>query len=99
MKEITSKELEQKIAAGEKVTVVDVREDEEVSAGKVPGAKHIPLGEVPGRIDELNQDEHYYLMCRSGGRSGRAAKFLSEKGYNVTNVAGGMLDWDGEVES
>lgn len=99
MKEITAKELEEKIEAGEKVNVIDVREDEEVATGMIPGAKHLPLGDVPERMDEMNQKEHYYLVCRSGGRSGRACTYLEEQGYDVTNVAGGMLDWEGEVEA
>lgn len=98
MKEITAKELEQKLAAGEKINIIDVREDEEVEAGKIPEAKHIRLGEVPERIDELDKEQHYYIICHSGGRSGRACDFLEKKGYNVTNIKGGMLDWEGDVE-
>ncbi|GAA0287308.1 rhodanese-related sulfurtransferase [Gracilibacillus halotolerans] len=98
MKEITAKELEQKIDAGEEVNIIDVREDEEVAGGKIPGAKHIPLGQIPDRLDEINKNEHYYIVCRSGGRSGRACDYLQEKGYDTTNMVGGMLDWEGEVE-
>lgn len=98
MEEITAKELEQKISAGEKLNIVDVREDDEVATGKIPGAKHIPLGQIPDRLDEFDKHEYYYIVCRSGGRSGRACQFLVEMGYNVTNMAGGMLDWEGEKE-
>ena len=98
MKEITAKELEQKLMSGEEVNMIDVREDEEVAAGKIPGIKHIPLGEIPDRLNELDQNTHYYMVCRSGGRSGRACEYLTEKGYQVTNVVGGMLDWEGETE-
>ncbi|MFC3039398.1 rhodanese-like domain-containing protein [Virgibacillus xinjiangensis] len=98
MKEITAEQLAKKIKNGESVNVIDVREDEEVAQGKIPGAKHIPLGEVPDRLDELDKGEHYYMVCRSGGRSGNAAQFLAEKGYDVTNMAGGMLDWKEEVQ-
>lgn len=98
MKEITAMELEQKLTAGEKVNIIDVREDVEVAMGKIPGAKHIPLGQIPERLDELDKDEHYYMVCRSGGRSGNACEFLTQNGYNVTNMVGGMLDWEGEME-
>ncbi|MCF3943190.1 rhodanese-like domain-containing protein [Oceanobacillus alkalisoli] len=98
MKEITAKELETKRIAEEKLNIIDVREDEEVAMGIIPGAKHIPLGQIPERLDELNKNEHYYMVCRSGGRSGRACDFLIQNGYNVTNMAGGMLDWKGETE-
>lgn len=96
--EITAKELEEKLVAGEKLNIVDVREDEEVAAGIIPGAQHIPLGEIPERLAELDKNEHYYMVCRSGGRSGNACQYLVQNGYNVTNMAGGMLDWEGEME-
>lgn len=98
MKEITAKELEKKLSTGEQVNIIDVREDEEVATGKIPGAKHIPLGQIPKRLNELNKNEHYYIVCRSGGRSGSACQYLIENGYNVTNMVGGMLDWEGETE-
>ncbi|WP_047986439.1 rhodanese-like domain-containing protein [Ornithinibacillus californiensis] len=98
MKEITAKELEQKLTAGEKLNIVDVREDVEVATGIIPGAKHIPLGQIPERLEELDKNEHYYMVCRSGGRSGNACQFLIQNGYNVTNMVGGMLDWEGEME-
>ncbi|RYG73496.1 rhodanese-like domain-containing protein [Lentibacillus lipolyticus] len=98
MKQIDMKELTEKINNKENVHVIDVREDDEVAQGKIPGAKHIPLGEIPERLDEMDKEKHYYMVCRSGGRSGKASEFLQEKGYDVTNVDGGMLAWDGEVE-
>lgn len=98
MKEITAEELERKIQSGESLAIIDVREDEEVAAGKIPGAKHIPLGQIPNRLEELDEEKHYYMVCRSGGRSGNACDFLMANGYNVTNIAGGMLDWKGKIE-
>lgn len=95
MKEVTMQELEERLANGEKLNIIDVREDEEVAQGMIPEAKHIRLGEIPERTEELNKDEHYFLVCRSGGRSGRAGNYLSELGYNVTNVTGGMLKYKG----
>lgn len=98
MKEIKTEELEELIKNDESINVVDVREDEEVAQGIIPGAKHIPLGEIPDRLDELDKSQHYYMVCRSGGRSGRACHFLKEKGFSVTNVDGGMRSWTEEVE-
>ncbi|HLS09440.1 rhodanese-like domain-containing protein [Lentibacillus sp.] len=98
MKQIDMKELAKKVKNNESFNVIDVREDDEVVQGKIPGAKHIPLGEVPHRLDEIEKNKHYYMVCRSGGRSGRASEFLEEQGYDVTNVDGGMLAWDGDVE-
>ncbi|MFD1361070.1 rhodanese-like domain-containing protein [Lentibacillus salinarum] len=98
MKKVTTKELAEKVKNNEKLHVIDVREDDEVAQGKIPGAKHIPLGEVPDRLDEIDKDKHYYMVCRSGGRSGKASEFLEAQGYHVTNVDGGMLAWDEDVE-
>lgn len=98
MKEMTAKELEQHLTAGEKLNIIDVREEEEVSEGKIPSAKHIPLGQIQDHLDKLDKNEHYYIVCRSGGRSSKACQILSQNGYNVTNMLGGMLDWEGEIE-
>lgn len=98
MKEITAQELLDKINAGETLHLVDVREDDEVAQGMIPGAKHIALGEVPARLDELDKSKSYIMVCRSGGRSGNACHFLAEQGYDVTNMVGGMLDWEGDVQ-
>ncbi|UOQ93948.1 rhodanese-like domain-containing protein [Halobacillus shinanisalinarum] len=98
MKEITAKGLEKKVRDGERVNIIDVRESKEVAQGKIPGAQHIPLGQVLDHLDEMGKEKHYYIVCRSGGRSGKACGILSKQGCDVTNMAGGMLDWSGEVE-
>ncbi|MDS9473191.1 rhodanese-like domain-containing protein [Sporosarcina pasteurii] len=98
MKEISTKEVLEKLNNGEKLNMIDVREADEVAHGMVPGAKHIPLGDIPNRLDEIDKDHQYVMICRSGGRSGNACNFLSEQGYDVMNMTGGMLDWEGEVE-
>ncbi|GAA0502571.1 rhodanese-like domain-containing protein [Salinibacillus aidingensis] len=98
MKEIQPKELAKKLRSDEDVNVIDVREDDEVAQGKIPGAKHIPLGQIPDRLNELDKNEHYYMVCRSGGRSGRACEILKSEGFDVTNMSGGMLAWEDETE-
>lgn len=98
MREISAAELATKLKLGEKLNIIDVREDEEVAQGKIPGAEHISLGQLPDRLNEVDKNNHYYLVCRSGGRSGKACTFLEEQGYDVINMAGGMLDWNDEVE-
>ncbi|RLL42701.1 rhodanese-like domain-containing protein [Oceanobacillus piezotolerans] len=98
MKEISAKEVQEKLENGEELNIVDVREDDEVAQGIIPGAKHIRLGEIPERHTELDKNKQYYMVCRSGARSGRATEFLNEQGYDVTNMAGGMLAWEGDVE-
>ena len=98
MKEITTAELQQKLENGETLHMIDVREDDEVAAGMIPGAIHIPLGEIPERLEELDQSTPYVFVCRSGARSGRVTEFLEAQGYDATNMVGGMLEWQGDVE-
>jgi rhodanese-related sulfurtransferase len=73
--------------------LLDVREDDEWEAGHAPGAVHIPLAQVPSRLDELPPDDDVYVICRSGGRSAQAAAWLNRNGYDATNVTGGMGAW------
>lgn len=98
MKEITTIELQELLDAGQKLNMIDVREDDEVAIGVIPGAIHIPMGSVVERIEELNKAESYIIICRSGGRSGRVVAYLEEQGYDVTNMTGGMLEWEGETK-
>lgn len=74
--------------------MIDVRESDEWAAGHAPGAIHLPLGDIPARIDELPSTEvSLPIVCRSGGRSGRAVQWLVQQGFDVVNVDGGMRDW------
>ncbi|MFK9093697.1 rhodanese-like domain-containing protein [Bacillus salipaludis] len=98
MRKITSKEVEKLVNEGKKFNIIDVREVDEVRAGKIPGALNIPLGLVEFRMHELDKSKEYLMVCRSGGRSGRAAQFLESYGFKVINMDGGMLDWKGKVE-
>lgn len=98
MKEMTAEEVAKLLKSGENLSVIDVRENEEVAQGKIPGAKHIPLGEIPDRKDEMNKQKSHVIVCRSGSRSGNATQYLEKQGYDVTNMTGGMLDWKGEIE-
>ena len=73
--------------------ILDVREDYEWVAGHAEGAVHIPLDQLPGRLDDLDPDQDLYVICRTGGRSFRAAQWLVGQGYSAVNVAGGMDQW------
>lgn len=98
IKTITSKELERLMDKDRSLSLIDVREDDEVAQGKIPEAKHIRMSEIPNRKGELSKDEKHIIICRSGARSGRVCEYLQSLGYDVVNVEGGMLDWEGEVE-
>ncbi|NYJ73104.1 rhodanese-like domain-containing protein [Allobranchiibius huperziae] len=74
--------------------VLDVREQDEWDAGHAPGAVHIPLGDLPTHLDDLPPDDTTLpVICRSGGRSSQAVAWLSQQGFDVANVDGGMRAW------
>lgn len=73
--------------------LLDVREYDEWMAGHVPGAMHIPVGQISMRYAEVPQDEAVYVICRSGARSAMVTRALANAGWHVINVAGGMADW------
>ncbi|MYL34735.1 rhodanese-like domain-containing protein [Pontibacillus yanchengensis] len=98
MRTMTAEEVRKQLEEGKTLNIVDVREDEEVEEGKIPGAKHIPLGSIEDRQNELDHNNEYVMVCRSGGRSGRATEFLEANGYEVINMEGGMLAWEGKTE-
>jgi len=73
--------------------LLDVREPAEWVAGHVPGAVHIPLGQLNVRSDEIPRAETIYVICRSGHRSARVVQALAGAGWQAVNVAGGMQHW------
>ncbi|MGG4107165.1 rhodanese-like domain-containing protein [Paenibacillus lautus] len=98
MREISPKAVEQKLSDGVIMNIIDVRETEEVAEGKIPGAINIPLGLIEFRKQDLDPSKEYVMVCRSGGRSGRATEYLESQGYQVVNMTGGMLAWEGKTE-
>ncbi len=74
--------------------ILDVREDDEWTAGHIDGAQHIPLGDLPARYGEVPMDEDVYVICRSGGRSRQATAWLNQNGFDAVNVNGGMGAWN-----
>ena len=98
MKEILTTEVQRLLEAGEPLNLIDVREVAEVQEGHIPGIVNIPLGTLPERVNELDKNKPYIMICRSSARSGQATAFLESKGFDATNMVGGMLAWEGEVE-
>jgi rhodanese-related sulfurtransferase len=72
---------------------LDVREDDEWQAGHIDGARHIPLGELSGRIGDLPKDRPILAVCRSGSRSAAAVRGLRQLGYDAENLDGGVTAW------
>ncbi len=75
------------------IQVLDVREDDEWTAGRIEGAVHIPLDELESRVKELDRNRPIVTVCRSGGRAGKAAEYLSGAGLNADVMDGGMMQW------
>lgn len=73
--------------------VLDVREAAELADGRIAGSTHIPLGQLPARAFELDRGRPVITVCRAGGRSAQAARFLAEQGFDVANLDGGMDRW------
>lgn len=93
--DITVYELKQRLDAGEKLNIIDVREPYEYEAFNI-GAKLIPLGQLPSRLSEIShlKNEEIIVHCRSGARSANAKLFLEDEGFtNVRNLLGGILAW------
>jgi rhodanese-related sulfurtransferase len=97
MKTITVEEVKQRLDAGEKLHLIDVREPQEHADFNIGGIL-LPLGDIKTlqteAIDNLREQETI-LYCRSGNRSGQAAMILEQIGFiNVANLVGGMLEWE-----
>jgi rhodanese-related sulfurtransferase len=75
------------------VVLLDVREHDEWGRGHAAGAQHIPMGEVPARMAEIDPGATLYVVCHLGGRSLRVARYLAQNGYEPINVTGGMQAW------
>ena len=92
--EIDSPELQERLAGGEDILLLDIRTEGEVAQGVLPGAQHLPMHLIPLRISEFPKDKEIVLYCRSGARSYHACAYLTQQGYhNVVNLRGGIIGW------
>ena len=89
--DITPQQTAEKL--GGDTQIVDVREAAELADGMIPGARHIPLGDLGARLDELDRSRPVIAVCRSGRRSAAAADQLAAAGYSAQAMVGGMLAW------
>jgi len=90
MAEITVTEADQRRSTAR---ILDVREDFEVTDGMIPGALHIPMGQLQARLGELDPAVPVITVCRSGNRSATVADALNGAGYKADTMAGGMTAW------
>ncbi|HEY3553106.1 MAG TPA: rhodanese-like domain-containing protein [Solirubrobacterales bacterium] len=76
--------------------LVDVRADHEWEAGRIAGAKHVPLPELPQRTGELDKDQPVVVYCRGGNRSSMATAALNHAGFEAVKLSEGIVGWSGE---
>ncbi|HEX4669508.1 MAG TPA: rhodanese-like domain-containing protein [Solirubrobacterales bacterium] len=90
-KEVSREEAQKLIDEG--AQLIDVRAEHEWEAGRISGATHLPLDELPQRTSELDKDRPVLLYCRGGNRSTMAAAALAEAGYDATKLSEGIVGW------
>lgn len=96
---IDNETLREKLQSGQRLTIIDTREEAEYAFGHIPGSVSIPLGALEKEIERFSIDEEIYVICRTGQRSDQACGKLASLGYkNVTNVLPGMSGWKGPIE-
>ncbi len=81
--------------AGE-VQLVDVREDHEWGAGRIPGARHVPLAQLSEEAESLGRERPVVFYCHSGGRSAMATQAFRASGFDAHNMTGGIAAWNGD---
>jgi rhodanese-related sulfurtransferase len=91
--QISPNEAQQRQAAG--AIIVDVRESDEWRSGHIPGAVHVPLGQLAMHASRFDRAQELIMVCRSGHRSASATGVLAQSGYaKVSNLQGGMIAWN-----
>ncbi|UKS56427.1 rhodanese-like domain-containing protein [Exiguobacterium acetylicum] len=96
MKQMTTEQLQQTLTEST-IQLIDVRESHEYESGHIAEAKNVPLSELTERTDELDASRPVHIICLSGGRSMNAAMYLDQAGFDVTNVSGGMMSYEGTI--
>jgi len=97
--DLSVRELDARLKAGESIRLIDVREPHELQISRIPGAELISLGELASRMSELDSSEEIVLFCKEGPRSTRALEVLAGAGFRkVKNLQGGINDWAEEID-
>jgi rhodanese-related sulfurtransferase len=82
--------------AEEGAQLLDVRADHEWEAGRITGAAHVPLPELPQRLGEIDKERPVVVYCRGGNRSSMAADALTEAGFDAAKMSEGIVGWAGD---
>ncbi len=100
IQELSMHELKKLLAEQPDVVLVDVRENEELENGVIEGVIHIPMGQIPERIDELNPKLKTVVICRTGNRSRKVTQYMVSHGFiDVSNMSEGMNGWAREIDT
>jgi len=99
MEEINVKQLAEQIKNGTAPALIDVREPDEYTFARIPGAVLKPLGGIYQWAQELDKDQSYVLYCHTGSRSWQATYMLERMGFTkVINLSGGIDSWSTHVD-
>ncbi|MEC4746961.1 rhodanese-like domain-containing protein [Methylomicrobium sp. Wu6] len=94
VKNLSATELKDRLARGDDLFLLDVREPQEYHYAKIDGSTLIPLQEIPQRIGEINPERNIVVICHHGVRSSQAAHYLAHQGFaSIANLAGGIDAW------
>ena len=97
--DIEVSQLAERLGQGEAIRLLDVREPHELEISHLPGATLIPMGQLAGRLSELDSAEEMVVFCKSGTRSARALELLVSAGFRkVKNLKGGINAWARQVD-
>lgn len=91
MPEVAADEAKRLIDSG--AQVIDIRTDEEWESGRIPGARHIKLADLPSSYESLDQSKPVVVYCRAGNRSGPAADAFAASGWEASSIEGGLVAW------
>jgi len=99
LKEISVQKLNKKINNNEKFSLIDVRENKELTISKISQAIHIPMNTIPDNLHQIESTQPIIVMCKSGGRSAQVCEYLQNQGYsNIYNLKGGIISWALEID-
>ena len=100
MTEISPSELKDRLTGDAPPLILDVREEWELALASLKGVIHIPMGQIPDRLSELDADRDIAVMCHHGVRSSQVVAFLKQSGFTrVINVTGGIDAWSRDVDT
>ncbi len=98
--QISAKDLQKKRSAAEELVLLDVRELNEFEYARIEGSQHIPLNQIPQRMNEIDNTVCCVVICHHGMRSQQAADFLVHSGFsNIYNLSGGIDAWSVDCDN